>query len=136
MDSMTFQGFPKEGLTFLAKLKRNNTREWFTKHKPLYQETVEAPAKAFAFEMEELLATLTKRPMSSKVFRIYRDVRFSKDKTPYNTHIHMSFFSTDGNTGECGAQPAFHFGLEPKKLTLGIGNFGFPKDVLPKLSDS
>ena len=184
MNTMTFQGFPKEGLKFLANLKRNNKREWFTKHKPLYQETVEAPAKAFAFEMEELLATLTKRPMSGKVFRIYRDVRFSKDKTPYNTHIHMSFFCADGNTrlclktpsgferlifllaasgciddrtniacfavfarqknarsragrrsfqtkpSECGAQPAFHFGLEPKKLTLGIGSFGFPKDVL------
>jgi len=130
MDNMKFQGFPKEGLKFLANLKRNNTREWFTQYKALYQETVEAPAKAFVFEMEALLATLSQRPMSGKVFRIYRDVRFSKDKTPYNTHVHMAFFSTEGHTDECGAQPAFHFGLEPRKLTLGIGNFGFPKGVL------
>ena len=106
MDSMTFQGFPKEGLKFLASLKRNNRREWFTQHKSLYQEAVEAPAKAFAFEMEEHLATLTKRPMSGKVFRISRDVRFRKDKTPYNTHVHMSFFCADGKTRLCLKTPS------------------------------
>ncbi|MCH7916674.1 MAG: DUF2461 family protein [Planctomycetes bacterium] len=87
-----------------------------TKHKSLYKESVEAPAQAVALEMEELLTTVTKRPMSGKLFRIYRDVRFSQDKTPYNIHIHMSFFCADGNASECGAQPAFHFGPEPKDV--------------------
>ncbi|MCH8194237.1 MAG: DUF2461 family protein [Planctomycetes bacterium] len=63
-------------------------------------------ADPFALEMEALLTTLTKRPMSSKVFRIYRDVRFSKDKTPYNTHVHMSFFCADGNTRLCLKTPS------------------------------
>ena len=77
-----FQGFPKEGITFLKNLKRNNNRDWFQEHKKLYKTSLEEPAKAFLEEMSDVLESLSGNPMTGKIFRIYRDVRFSNDKTP------------------------------------------------------
>ena len=81
---------PQAGLNFLKSLKRNNDREWFQKHRPVYEESVklpmtqliEAPAKEFEKFAPEILAS----PKTS-LFRIYRDTRFSKDKRPFKTHV-------------------------------------------------
>lgn len=77
---MPFAGFPPEAVEFLAKLEANNNREWFKANKKTYDTAVNEP-------MELLFVALDERygGGNSKVFRIYRDVRFSKDKTPYKT---------------------------------------------------
>jgi uncharacterized protein (TIGR02453 family) len=62
-----------------------------------------------------------------KVFRIHRDVRFSKDKTPYNTHLHMMW----SRGGEAKA-PAWFFGAAPDYLTFGMGVMGLEKDTLTR----
>jgi uncharacterized protein (TIGR02453 family) len=117
---MSVLGFPKETTQFLSTLAQNNNREWFTLHKQDYKEQVEAPAKAFREELEERLSELVQHPLGSKLFRIYRDVRFSKDKTPYNTHVRMLFHNIEVESS-CGDKPVFCFSLEPDRIITGAG---------------
>lgn len=79
----------KSSMAFLKALRKNNNREWFTKNKPKYALAHEN-AKTFLTQIE---SELNKFDMieKKKLFRIYRDVRFSKDKTPYNSVFRMSF---------------------------------------------
>ena len=99
--SVPFAGFPAEMNQFLRSLKRNNRREWFQQRKHLYERHVKEP-------MLELIAALNRdlakyapdfvTEPKKALFRIYRDTRFSKDKTPYKTHAAASF-SRRGSTG-------------------------------------
>jgi len=73
-----FSGFPREAIEFFKKLERNNKRDWFLAHKDVYERMCRLP-------MEQLVAELG--PGKSKISRIYRDIRFSSDKSPYKTHI-------------------------------------------------
>lgn len=83
------QSIPKEALDFLKKLKQNNDRDWFDERKPAFK-SLEKEMKAFYAEVENLLNQHDKIT-KTKAFRIYRDIRFSKDKTPYKTHFAASF---------------------------------------------
>jgi len=74
-----FEGFPDEGLVFYEGLEADNSKTYWTRHKAAYDQHVRAPLLA-------LIEELTPEFGSAKVFRPYRDVRFSHDKTPYKTH--------------------------------------------------
>ena len=76
---MSFTGFPDEGLVFYEGLEADNTKTFWTTHRSDYESYVRAPMLAL---LEELSAEFG----TAKVFRPYRDVRFSHDKTPYKTH--------------------------------------------------
>jgi uncharacterized protein (TIGR02453 family) len=76
---MSFEGFPDEGLVFYEGLEADNTKTYWARNKPTYDAHVRAPLLAM---LEELAAEFG----TAKVFRPYRDVRFSNDKTPYKTH--------------------------------------------------
>ncbi|MBK8489179.1 MAG: DUF2461 domain-containing protein [Bacteroidetes bacterium] len=80
----------KNIFSFLKALSENNNREWFEKHKPEYQ-IIQAQFKEFleelVIEMSKFDDTLQDVDVSKAIFRIYRDVRFSKDKTPYKTNM-------------------------------------------------
>lgn len=80
---------PKDALSFFKELDKNNTREWFEPQKPRFK-TLEATVKAFSAELQEHL-NVHDQVDSFKVFRIYRDVRFSKNKIPYKTSFGISF---------------------------------------------
>jgi uncharacterized protein (TIGR02453 family) len=77
---MAFNGWPEQALDFYEGLAADNSKTYWTAHKAVYEETVLGP-------MTELLAELTHEFGETKLFRPYRDVRFSKDKSPYKTHI-------------------------------------------------
>jgi len=79
----------KDTLNFLNKLKANNTREWFTEHKKKFKE-LETNFKSFVTGLISEIE-IHDEIEKSKVFRIYRDVRFSKDKTPYKSHFAASY---------------------------------------------
>lgn len=79
----------KSALEFLNKLKKNNNREWFDEHKSEFKEEETKLKDFYNAVLEDLNQSDTIEKM--KVFRIYRDVRFSKDKTPYNYHRSISF---------------------------------------------
>ncbi len=80
MTAMTFSGWPEEALDFYDGLAADNSKTYWTAHKAVYQEMVLGP-------MAELVDELSAEFGDTKIFRPYRDVRFSPDKTPYKTHI-------------------------------------------------
>ncbi len=123
-----FDCFPAGALRFLTDLKANNTRDWFAAHKAEFETLIKHPAQAFAADVAGVLQDLTGQTHDSKVFRIHRDVRFSKDKTPYNSHVHIAWSLAKGG-------PAWFFGLTPEALTFGCGVMAFDKPGLARFRD-
>jgi uncharacterized protein (TIGR02453 family) len=81
---MAFEGWPAEALEFYEGLAADNSKSYWQAHKQVYDECVLAPMRA-------LIAEIEAEPGESKIFRPYRDVRFSKDKSPYKTEIAAVF---------------------------------------------
>jgi uncharacterized protein (TIGR02453 family) len=106
--------FTPELFRFLSRLKRNNNREWFQRHKDEYENYVKSPAlrfiEDFAGPLRELCPYLVAdaRPSRGSLFRIYRDTRFSNDKRPYKTHVAMRF----SHRGKNVHSPGFYLHLE------------------------
>lgn len=123
MKQQAFDAFEPETLFFLNNLKANNNRDWFVDNKQEFEAFYKRPAAAFSAELSLALTELTGHLNTIKVFRIYRDVRFSKDKTPYNAHLHISF--TPDIAG--ATPPLWFFGVDSGRLSLGCGVFGFDK---------
>jgi uncharacterized protein (TIGR02453 family) len=121
---MAFTGFDRSFFAFLKSLKANNTREWFTEHKPQYQQDVEGPALAFVEDLAPRLKKISPRfiadpkRVGGSMFRIYRDTRFSHDKTPYKTHVGLHFWH-DGKDLE--SPPSFYLHLSPGEIFGGGG---------------
>lgn len=129
---MTFYGFPHKAATFMLDLRHNNNREWFKAHKSEFDEYVIAPAKLFSDAMMDALSKSfsemgNDEPVKSSIFRIYRDIRFSKDKTPYKTHLGIWFWQGERPRME---NSGFYFHLEPPKLMLAAGIHTFQKPLL------
>ncbi|MDX8351816.1 TIGR02453 family protein [Cognatiyoonia sp. IB215182] len=122
-----FDCFSPDALHFLKELKANNTKDWFAANKARYEAQLKAPGLQFADAIVGALAEMTGQDHTSKVFRIHRDVRFSKDKTPYNAHLHMAFTPAQ----QTSQPPMWFFGLSPERLTLGCGVFQYDKESLP-----
>ncbi len=125
-----FNGFPVEALDFLADLSLNNHRGWFEENRATYEEHVIAPARTFVEAFGERLQA--RRPdivadprVDKSIFRMHRDVRFSKDKSPYKTHL--GFFFWEGSDKR---SPGFYVHIEPDKLIAGGGAYQFDKDQL------
>jgi uncharacterized protein (TIGR02453 family) len=106
--------FTPDLFRFLARLKRNNNREWFQAHKDEYESCARQPAirfiTDFAGPLYEITSYLVADPRSSRgsLFRIYRDTRFAADKRPYKTHIAMRF----SHRGKDVHSPGFYLHLE------------------------
>lgn len=118
--------FPEATITFLQELRANNNREWFQQNRTAYDENIKQPASTFCDLMTDDLERLTGRSHTAKIFRIHRDVRFSADKTPYNTHLHISFTPETDKS----AVPSWMFGVDPGKCSIGVGTFAFDKSTL------
>src|SRR5262244_2149259 len=121
MKQKHFSGFPKEGLRFLRELKRNNNREWFQEHKRIYEESLKRPMAELiatvAADFQKFAPEMVSSPKSS-AYRIYRDTRFSKDKSPYKTHI-AAVFPRAGLGKHEGA--GFYLHISTSELLLGGG---------------
>ena len=93
-----FAGFPPEMVKFFRSLKRNNRREWFQPRKHLFEQHVKAPMLELVGAINTELAKFAPEYVTEpKIFRIYRDTRFSADKTPYKTHVAASFSRRDSD---------------------------------------
>ncbi|WP_264210201.1 TIGR02453 family protein [Leisingera thetidis] len=110
---------------FLAELAQNNSRDWFTAHKDRYEAELKSPALQLMDSAAQTIARRTGAEVTAKMFRPQRDVRFSSDKTPYNTHLHLMWTVN-------GAGCALFFGLAPDYCTAGGGIMGFSKTQLPR----
>jgi uncharacterized protein (TIGR02453 family) len=97
-----FRGFRPDALAFLRRLARRNTREWFERHRAVYETEVRDPLRALVEEMDVRLARIAPEIMGDprrSVFRIHRDVRFSADKSPYKTNAACQFYHQDAGRG-------------------------------------
>ena len=118
-----------EARAFLSELARNNSRDWFAARKPDYDARLKGPAMLLLDQVTEAARSKHGLSLKPKLFRPHRDVRFSKDKTPYHTHLHM-LWSVDASG------PGLFFGISPDYVRLGGGVMGFDKAALPRWRDS
>lgn len=111
---------PRASLAFLKDLKKNNTREWMADHKSRYQDSEKV--------LKELYATIkaglneTDEIEKLKIFRINRDIRFSKDKTPYNVHRSASFSRAGAHR-----RGGYYLRIEPGDKSVIAGGFFNPE---------
>lgn len=124
-------------LQFLYELSQNNNRDWFEKNKKRYEKDVKIP-------FEQLVGNVIQRFQSSFepgfnllpkncIFRIYRDTRFSKDKTPYKTHVSANFTGSVAKTSEQIAYPGYYMQVEFGSMMLGGGAYFLDKEPLQRV---
>jgi uncharacterized protein (TIGR02453 family) len=111
---------------FFTALRENNNKAWFDPRKAHFVEAIRKPAEFLADLLAEDFSRISGRPYAPKVFRIYRDVRFSKDKTPFKTHLHMMWQTG----GKDPLAPFFFFGTEPGEQRIGCGLRGMSGPAL------
>lgn len=109
---------------FLRALARNNRREWFEEHREEWLGRVRDPMLRFVADVALGLPRISAqfladpRPVGGSMFRIHRDVRFSKDKSPYKTHVAAHFPHLQSDDVHC---PGFYLHLEPGEVFFGAG---------------
>jgi uncharacterized protein (TIGR02453 family) len=130
-----FPGFSPEALKFLKALKRNNDREWFQPRKEEYERVLRNPMLDLLgrinVELMKFAPDYVTEP-SKAIFRIYRDTRFAKDKTPYKTHV-AAVFSHRAMPRNYGA--GFYFQVSLEKVGIGGGIYQPPPDLLRKIRE-
>jgi uncharacterized protein (TIGR02453 family) len=119
---------------FLRELKKNNNREWFEANKSRYEDELKTPSlrliQDFAPELTNLSPHFLATPRS--LFRIYRDTRFSKDKTPYKTAAGIHFRHDRAKDAHA---PGFYFHIAPGEVFLGIGIWHPPTPALRSIRE-
>jgi uncharacterized protein (TIGR02453 family) len=109
---------------FYREIKRKNDRAWFEKNKARYHAVVRDPLLEFVSEMAPALEAISPyvvcdpRPVGGALFRIYRDTRFSKDKTPYKTHAGLHFRHARGRDAHA---PGYYLHLAPDEVFFAAG---------------
>jgi uncharacterized protein (TIGR02453 family) len=119
-----FTGFADRTGTFFRALARNQRREWFEAHRGEYERGWLAPMQALLGEVRERIdAFFPQHPLASpKIFRIYRDVRFAKDKSPYKTHI-GGYIGIDGAGHGPSAPAALYVHLGASEVFVAAGQY-------------
>jgi uncharacterized protein (TIGR02453 family) len=137
---IAFTGFPQAGLEFLTDLAAHNERAWFEAHKKAYQEMLLEPAQAFVVALGVKLQALssdihydTRTDGRGVLMRIHRDIRFGRDKTPYNTHLRGLFWEGNHKKNE---SPAFGFQTDATGMSLMTGMFRFTPAMLEVYRDA
>ncbi|MEM7710361.1 MAG: DUF2461 domain-containing protein [Pseudomonadota bacterium] len=123
-----FTDFLDRSQAFYGQLARNNSKDWFEPRKAEWKADIEAPAKLLVEIMAEELSRLTGDPHTGKLFRIHRDVRFSKDKTPYKTSLSMLWSTPDADD----LATSFYFAIDPADTIAACGTPGFDKEALTR----
>jgi len=129
---MLFNGFQKKGIEFLKKLEKNNSKVWFEQNRHIWEDTILAPNKAFIEDMGEtlqiLVPTIKASPkVSGSLFKIYRDVRFSKDKTAMKDKIGLLFWQGLGHRMQSSS---FYMHYTKEKYFVASGIRGFKSPLL------
>jgi len=128
-----FKGLPKDFFRFFRELEANNNRPWFLEHKERYQSSVVQPLLGFIEAMAAPLADISPhyraiaRANGGSLFRIYRDTRFARDKTPYKTHAACHFRHERGRDAHA---PGFYAHFENGRLFFGGGIWTPPSSAL------
>ncbi|MDX8388276.1 MAG: DUF2461 domain-containing protein [Ghiorsea sp.] len=116
--------FSEDTFLFLRELSENNTRDWFAEHKENYEKQVREPAFSLIEEIAPQLQGLSPNfvakasKMGGSLMRAHRDVRFSKNKSPYKTNIGIRFRHEQGKDVHA---PGFYVHIEPSEVFIGVG---------------
>jgi uncharacterized protein (TIGR02453 family) len=118
---MKFKGFPIEGIAFLRELKKHNDREWFTPKLEEFKQLVREPMLELVASLHAAMLRFAPAYVGEParcVYRVYRDTRFSKNKTPYKTSTEALFWHNrlDKNSGG-----AFYITISPEQVAVGGG---------------
>jgi len=130
--------FTPDSILFLKKLAKNNNRDWFQENKSVYEDTVRSPALRFITDMADELPMLSPhflaqpKKVGGSLLRIYRDVRFGKDKRPYKTNIGIQFRHEQGKDVHA---PGFYVHIEPGECFIGVGIWRPDSHALGKIRD-
>lgn len=130
---MQFSGLSRELPQFLVELKANNKREWFEANKPRFQTVCVGPSLALIDALEPYAAGLNpphraEARINGSLRRIYRDTRFSKDKTPYHTHLHIILWTGD----HPNRSPGIHLIFGADGFGIGAGHWAFSNEELAR----
>lgn len=132
--------FTAESLRFLRGLARNNRRDWFEAHRAEYEEHVRGPLADLVREMDLRMSAFAPEMVGDpkrSIFRPYRDVRFSSDKSPYKTHAACWFYHGDGSSKvgreAHGGGAGFYFHLQPGASFVGGGLWMPPRPALLRI---
>ncbi|MCW8931916.1 MAG: TIGR02453 family protein [Gammaproteobacteria bacterium] len=127
-----FVGFSKEGIEFLNKVKLNNNKPWFDAHYDFYQKELLEVSRDLVEDLGEQLQQIAPNvnvvpKVNGSIYRFARDARFSKDKTPYKTHLSYLFWQGTLKRTRC---PGFYMGIRPGYIQLGVGINHFTPEYL------
>jgi len=124
---------------FMRDLEANNNRDWFAANKDRYEQDLKEPALRFIVDFGAPLVKISPhfladpRPSGGSLFRIYRDIRFSKDKRPYKDHVGMYFKHEAGKNVHT---PGFYLHLQPGNSFIGVGLWRPDTPTLKKIRDA
>jgi uncharacterized protein (TIGR02453 family) len=138
-----FSGFQPAALTFFRRLVRHNQKEWFEANRTVYEAAVREPMRALVEEMDVRLARFAPEIVGDprrSMFRIHRDVRFSRDKSPYKTHASCWFYHRAagrqvGQEADAGSA-GFYFQFSPTDSFIGAGIWMPPRGSLSRIRDA
>jgi uncharacterized protein (TIGR02453 family) len=128
--------FTEDSFAFLSRLGANNNREWFNGHKADYEALVREPALAFIRAMQPKLARFaphfvaSDKKVGGSLMRVYRDVRFGKNKSPYKTNIGIQFRHEVGKDVHA---PGFYLHIEAREVFVGAGMWHPDSETLKKV---
>ena len=131
--------FNRKLFDFFRELSVNNDRTWFNDNKSRYEEVVLDPLLAFVGDFAPRLKKISKnyvaepKKTGGSIFRIHRDTRFAKDKTPYKTHAAAQFRHAAGKDVHA---PGFYLHLEPNQVFVGIGMWHPDREPLQKIREA
>lgn len=131
--------FGPELFAFLRELRQNNDRGWFQANRERYEAHVREPMLRFIAEFGPRLEAISPslvadpRPVGGSLFRIYRDIRFSRDKSPYKTHAAAQFRHEWGRDAHT---PGFYLHLEPGDIFFGCGLWHPEPEPLRRVRDA
>ena len=131
--------FTDDLFQFLKELRQHNERDWFQRNKERYETAVRDPFISFIGDLGGPLKKINShmiadpRPVGGSMMRIYRDIRFSRDKSPYKTSVAAHFWHSQGKEG---ATPAYYLHLEPGQSMIGAGIWRPESGALKKVRDA
>jgi len=125
---------------FLEELRENNNRDWFAANKQRFEKNVRDPILRFIADVGPGLQKISPyivadpRPSGGSLFRIYRDTRFSKDKSPYKTHLGAHFFHE--STKRAPSVPGFYLHVQPGESFIAAGIWHPDSGALARVRDA
>ena len=130
--------FTKDTVKFFTQLKKNNNKKWFETHREEFEQNVMEPAKIFVIHLGDTLRDIAPEiraipQVDKSIFRLHRDVRFSKNKAPYKTNLGIFLWEGPAKKMECSG---FYIGIEPKLFFVGLGMYIFTPEQIKKFRET